>query len=130
MILFIQTLELLSCPSIANIEIEALSFQALEFWAYFYKRWNSHLIVPNTGILAVFLYTFAFLSYPPKRWNFGPTFIHIDFFLSLKTLGFCPISVSIEILILPFETCNSGPISISIGVMILFNQTLEFWPYC
>ena len=84
MILLIQTLGLLSCPSTTNIEIVALSFQALEFWPYFYKHSYSHLIVPNTGILAVFLYTLAFLSYPFKRWNFGPTFIHVDSFYLIR----------------------------------------------
>ena len=111
MILFIQTLELLSCPSSANIEIEALSFQALEILLYFYKPWSSQYIVPNTGILAVFLYTLAFLSYPSKRWNFGATFIHIDFFiLSFKTLGFLP------------NFCKHWD-----SYLILSN--MSFWPY-
>ena len=131
MILLIQTLELLSSASTTNIEIVALSFQALELLPYFYKHCNSHLIALNTGILAVFFYTLACLSYPSKRWNFGPTFMHIDFFLSYpsKPLDSRPISVSIGILILSFQTWNSGRIPISTGVMILFNQTLEFSPY-
>ena len=90
MILLIQTLGLLSCPSTANIKTVALSFQALEFWPHFYKHCNAHLIAPNTGILAVFLYTLAFLSYPSNRWNFGPTFIHVFFILPVKTLRFSP----------------------------------------
>ena len=35
-----------------------LSFQTLEFWPFFYKHWNSDLILTNTGILALFLRTF------------------------------------------------------------------------
>ena len=111
----------LSCPSTANIEIVALSFQALEFWAYFYKHWNSHLIVPNTGILPYF-YTHLNVGILAVR-------LYTDFFIvSFKTLDSPVISVSFGILILSFQTCNSGPISIGIGVMILFNQTLQFWP--
>ena len=115
MVLFIQTLELLSCPSTANIEIVALFFQALEFWPYFYKHCNSR-IVPNTGILAVLLYALALLSYRSKRWNFGTTFIHIDLFiLSFKTLGF-----------LPFF-CKHWNSYLILSILSLFNQTLEFF---
>ena len=99
----------------------ALSFQALEFWAYFYKHWNSHLIVPNTGILPYF-YTHLNVGILAVR-------LYTDFFIvSFKTLDSPLSSVSFGILILSFQTCNSGPISISIGVMILFNETLQFWP--
>ena len=99
--------------------MEALSFQALEFWAHFYKHWNFPLIVPNTGILPYFnLYTLAFLSYPFKRRNFSPTFIHIDFFiLSFKTLGFSPYSRS--------RTLEFCPTFINIQILIFFFQTLE-----
>ena len=118
MILLIQTLELLSCPFTANIEIVALSFRALEFWPYFYKHCNSHLIVPNTGILAVFLYALASLSHPSKPCNFGTTFIHIDLFiLSFKTLGF-----------LPFF-CKHWNSYLTISNLSLFNQAREFSPY-
>ena len=33
-----------------------LLIQTLEFSPYFDKRWNSHLILPNIGILALHFY--------------------------------------------------------------------------
>ena len=121
MILFIQTLELLSCPSTANIEIEALSFQAWEILLYFYKPWRSQYIVPNTGILAVFLYTLAFLSYPPKRWNFGPTFIHIEIVaLSFQALEFWAYF---------YKHWNSHLIVPNTGILDVFLYTLAFLSY-
>ena len=53
--LFLKTLEFLSYPSIANIEILALSFQTMEFWPIIYAHWFLELILQNTGILALFL---------------------------------------------------------------------------
>ena len=67
-----------------------LSFQTFEFWSYFVNHWNSDpiltnigililsfhwkqrisgVILPNTGILAYYLYTLVFWCYPSKRWN-------------------------------------------------------------
>ena len=39
---------------LVNIGILILSFLALEFWPYFFKDCNSHLILPNILILALF----------------------------------------------------------------------------
>lgn len=117
-------MELLSCPSTASIEIEALSFQALEFWAHFYKHWNSPLIVPNTGIPPYFnLYTLAFLSYPSKRRNFSPTFIHIDFFyLILQNLGILPLFSLSDIRILRYFYKHSN-------TYFLLPNPGMFWPF-
>ena len=58
-----KTLELLcyatkhwnSCPVFIHIGFQILSFQTVEFWPYFYKHWNYYLILPNVGILTLFL---------------------------------------------------------------------------
>ena len=65
-----------------SVGIMILLIQILEFWPCFYKHWNSHLIFPNTGILALFLMHIGFLV------------------LSFPTLEFWPyIFINIEILI-------------------------------
>ena len=108
--LFLQTLELLSYPSIANIEILALpfqtmnfsplfihtgflisSFRTLGFWPYFYKRWIYDLMIPKNGILTLFFInigiltlsfqTLEFLYFRSKHWNSGPIFINIGIFI-------------------------------------------------
>ena len=66
------------CISI-SVGIMILLIQILEFWPCFYKHWNSHLILPNTGNLALFLMHIGFLilsfltlefwSYFCKHWN-------------------------------------------------------------
>ena len=117
MILFIQTLELLSCPSTANIEIVALSFRALEFWAYFYKHWNSHLIVPN--ILS--FKTLGFSPYFYKHWNS---------YLILSNMEFWPISVLIGVMIYLTKHWNFRPIFILTGILTSSFETLKSWPYC
>ena len=83
------------------------------FWSSPSKGWNSsplfipigflsHLLLPNSGILALFLLTLDFWSYPSKVWNFGPIFY------------ICWISD----LIFPNN-----------WILTLYFQTLVFWPY-
>ena len=113
--LFVQTVEFLSYTSIENIEILALSFQTMQFgplfihivlfiwsfktlgfWPYFYKRWNSDLMIPKNGILALFFIntgiltlsfqTLEFLYFPSKHWNSGPIFYTLHFGLILRNI--------------------------------------------
>ena len=70
-----------------------LLIQTLEFWPYFDKHWNSHLILSNTGILALFLMNIGFLilSFPTLEfWPYIFTNIVVLIFsvLALKTLEF------------------------------------------
>ena len=56
-----------------------LLIQILEFWPCFYKRWNSHLILPNTGNLALFLMHIGFLILSFLTVEFWPyIFINIE----------------------------------------------------
>ena len=56
--LLFETLEFLSHSVTANMEILAPYFAKFEF-CFFFKHCSSYLILPNTGILALFLYTLA-----------------------------------------------------------------------
>ena len=87
LVLSLYTLEFLSYPFTANVEILAQSFQTLEFWSYFYKHGSCHLFLPNTWILALFLYFLAVGSYPSKHWDTISISIGI-MILSLETLEF------------------------------------------
>ena len=101
-----------SCPILKNIgSVIIFPLQTLEFCPIFLKNWNSHLILPTTGILALFYTHWFLLSDPSKYWNYYAIFIHIGF------------------LIFSLKPWDAFPISISIGIMILFLRTLEFWPY-
>ena len=95
-----------------------LSFQTFEFWSYSVNHWNSDpiltnigililsfhwkqrisgVILPNTGILAYYLYTLVFWSYPSKRWNsyivllniwtLALYFTHWKFDIILRSIG-------------------------------------------
>ena len=48
-----------------------LSFQTFEYWPYFYKLWNSDLILQNVGSLTINFQTLKFWPYPHKHWNCG-----------------------------------------------------------
>ena len=67
-----------------NIGIIDLSFKPLEFWPSINTHWNCEVIPPNIAILALYLYKLKFSSYPFKRWNSDPIFIHIG----IVTLAF------------------------------------------
>ena len=60
----LQTWEFLYDPFTANIEILALSLKTLEFSSYLHKHCNFRLILPDTLILALFLYTLEFWPHP------------------------------------------------------------------
>ena len=76
---------------ISPLRILISSFETLQFWPYLYTHWSSYLIDLNLGILALFLWTKEFSSYPSKHRNSGPIFIHISFLmLSFKTMGSWP----------------------------------------
>ena len=112
--LFLQTLEFLSYPSIANV-ILALSFQTMEFWPIIYTRWfflshpskhwdsgpifmsvgimiiwfqrmESYSFFINTGILALSFQTLEFLYCPSKHWNSGSIFYTLHFGLILRKI--------------------------------------------
>ena len=117
-----QTSEFLYCPSkhwnsgpifytlhfdfiLRNIGILDLSFKPLEFWPSIDTHWNCEVIPPNIAILALYLFKLKFSSYPSKRWNSDPIFIHID--LSLPMIG--PICIKIENVILSFPTPDFWP---------------------
>ena len=62
-----------------SVGIMILLIQILEFWPCFYKRWNSHLILPNTGNLALFLMHIGFLILSFLTVEFWPyIFINIE----------------------------------------------------
>ena len=114
----------------------------MEFLSYSSKDLYSDLIIPCTGILALFLKTLEFLSYP-----FTANIVILA--LSFQTMEFCPdiythwfsdrILQNSGILALflytlaflpnPSKLCSSSPVFIHIEIFILFFQTLEFWPY-
>ena len=112
-----------------------LALKTLEFWSYFCKHWNSHLILPNIGILALFkLYTcistgiMTLSSFLSKHWNPGPVYT----------------CISTGILVLssfPSKHWNPGPVWFLCPIytcmmyqhwnydLIIFSlQTLESWP--
>ena len=60
--LFFQTLEF--WPLFINIGILIESIHTLELWPCFFADWNFQLILPSIWILALFLQTMEFLSYP------------------------------------------------------------------
>ena len=106
--------------------------------------------LPHIWILALSLYTLELLSYPSKRWDSDPIFIHIGILTSsFETKEFWPylythlssdlIVLTLELwsylLILVFwsyplkKPWDSGPISLNIGIMMLSLRTLDFLPY-
>ena len=86
--LFFQTLEFLSHSFTANIEILAPSFEKFEFWFYFYKHCNSHVILPNTGILALFFICIGCVILFFKRLRFWPYFCkHWNYDLIVANVG-------------------------------------------
>ena len=97
-----------------------LSFKTLEFWPYPYKHWNSDLILPNSGILALFLWALEFWSYPSKHWNSCPIFMNIG----ILALFYQTLELSYS-----SKHCNTDPIFKNIGILALPSQTLEFWSY-
>ena len=92
-----------SCPILPNINLNSAPV--------FYSHWNFDVILPNTAILALSVYTLKFLSYRSRPWNSGPIFMHI------YTLAFWPHR---------WKHCNSGPILLHIGIWISSSQTLDF----
>ena len=109
------------------------------FWPYFFKHWNFDVTLGKTGFLAVFLYTFEFLSYPFKD---GYSDIIISSIgiqgLFLKTLEFVGCRSTANIWMLskhldagPFfnEHWNSDLLRSNIRLLVLFFLTLEFLFY-
>ena len=106
------------------------------FWPYFFKHWNFDVILGKIGFLAVFLYTFEFLSYPFKDGYSDIIISSIGILgLFLKTLEFlgCCSTANIWILSIhldagPFfnEQWNSDLLRPNIGLLVLFFLTLEF----
>ena len=128
--LFFQTLEFLSHSFTANIEILVPSFEKFEFWFYFYKHCNSHVILLNTGILALFFIRIGCVILFFKRLRFWPYFCkHWNY--DLEHWSSDLIFLNIGILISSFETLEflSCPSSAIIGIVALSFQTFEFWPY-
>ena len=66
-----------------------LRLETSEFWRYLYTHWNSYFILSNVGILALFLQTMEISSYPSKNWSSGPILMRIGFLICpFETLGF------------------------------------------
>ena len=135
-----------------------LSFQCnnwnswFEFCPYFYTRWNFDVILPDTAILALSVYTLKFLSYRSKHCNSGPIFVtqwNLHGPDPLKHWTSSLIFINIGILSISFETLEfwpffykhlncylihpqigiSGLIFLQIGIFTSSFQTFEFWPY-
>ena len=77
-----------------------LWLQTLAFWPSLYAHWNSYLILPNVGILAIFY----------KQWNS------------------CPIFTNIAIVILFIHCKHLNSRLIHIGFLMVCFKTLEFCP--
>ena len=97
------------------------------------------LILPNTLILALFLYTLVFWSFPSKPWDSSTISISTGIMISsLKTLDFLFFQ-TLEFWSYSSKQWNSGSVSISIeitspifwhiGILILSFQTLRYWPF-
>ena len=109
-ILFLKTLEFLSCPSkhwhsgpifhLTGILIS--SFQTLEFWPYFYKLWNFYLYL--------LLQSLEFWPYPSN---------HLILALCMH-IGFLAVS---------FYILNFYLIVLNLKILALFLYTLELWPH-
>ena len=113
--LFLQILEFLSYPSIANIEILALSFQTMEFWPIIYTHWFFDLKNKNTGMLALFLWALELWSYDSKEWNSSPFFINTG----ILTLSF----QTLELSYFPSKHWNSGPIFYTLRFGLILRNT-------
>ena len=98
--LFLQTLEFLYNSSTTKIEILPLSFHTLELLSYFYKHCISPFILPNTRIIALYIYALVFWSYSFKYWNFYFLSFHCK--RSNSALGFWPFFIHIGFLIPSF----------------------------
>ena len=113
---------------------------------------NCGLTLPHILILALSLYTLELLSYPSKRWDSDPIFIHIGILTSsFETKEFWPCLythyiLSSDLIVLTLELwsylltlvfwsyplkkpSDSGPISLNIGIMMLSLRTLDFLPH-
>ena len=99
-----------------------LRLETLEFWRYLYTHWNSYFILSNVGILALFLQTVEISSYPSKNWSSGPILMRIGFLICpFETLGFWLYFYKHWNYIVLFF--------INIAIPVLSFQTLELWPY-
>ena len=106
--------------------------------------------LPHIWILALSLYTLELLSYPSKRWDSDPIFIHIGILTSsFETKEFWPYlytHLSADLIVLTLELWSylltlvfwsyplkkpwdSGPVSLNIGIMMLSLRTLDFLLY-
>ena len=80
MVLLLKTLEFLCYSSTGNIGILILSLKTLWFWPFFfYKHWNSYLILPHVRILVLFLETLGSWPYPPNIGIAAPIFLTLEF---------------------------------------------------
>ena len=114
------------------------------------QSFNCGPTLPHIWILALSLYTLELLSYPSKRWDSDPIFIHIGILTSsFETKEFWPYlytHLSSDLIVLKLELWSyllilvlgsyplkkpwdSGPISLNIGIMMLSLRTLDFLPY-
>ena len=97
---------------------------------FFYKHWNSYLILPNVAFLSLPLYTLVFLSYPSKRWNSGPIFIHIGILpTSFQRLEFLSYPSTANIGILPYfyKHWNAHFILLNTGYLPFSFRTFKLW---
>ena len=128
----LQTLQFLpylfthwGCYLVVNLGTRALFLYTLEFWPHHFKYRNSGPIFMNIGIPSLSFQTLEFwpyfytnsYSYPSKRLNSGPLFLHTLFFWSYPSKPSGPVSISTGIMIL------------SLGILVSSFETLQFWPY-
>ena len=96
-ILFFQTLEVFI---FIKSGILPLSFHTLELFSYFYKLCISPFILPNTRIIALYIYALVFWTYSFKHWN--SYFLSFHCKHSNSALGFWPFFIHIGFLIPSF----------------------------
>ena len=114
--------------------MEFLSYLSKHFDSgpFFYKHWNSYLILPHVRILVLFLETLGSFPCPSKHWNCGPIFLTLEFLpyfnahCNFDVILWNTETLTIFLQSLQFLTCPSTAIT---GILTPSFQTLEIQPY-
>ena len=114
--------------------MEFLSYLSKHFDSgpFFYKHWNSYLILPHVRILVLFLETLGSWPCPSKHWNCGPIFLTLEFLpyfnahCNFDVILWNTETLTIFLQSLQFLTCPSTAIT---GILTPSFQTLEIQPY-
>ena len=130
--------------------MEFLSYLSKHFDScpFFYKHWNSYLILPHVRILVLFLETLGSWPYPSKHWNCGPIFLTLEFLpyfnahwnfdvilrnidtltLFLQSLQFltCPSTANVWILAPFYKHWDFDRIPSHFGILALFFTDWNF----